>query len=64
MGPEFPLQRITVTSSGYQVDPATSAGGDCTTRHPKDPARVARQSRVIPLITETLIELGECPDQE
>jgi hypothetical protein len=64
MGPQFPLQRITVTLSGYITDPVRSFPADRQTRHPKDTARVVCERRTIPLITESIYEPGECPEQE
>ena len=64
MGPDFPLQRIRVLQTGYEVYPLTSEGGDCVTRHFKDPNYVAPTRKPIPLVSETYSEPGECRDSE
>ena len=64
MGPDFPLQRIRVTSEGYVREPETSVAADCETRHFKDPAYRAKTRRTLPLITETIYEPNECTSGE
>ena len=64
MGPEFPLQRVTVRSQGYIVAPTTSESADCETLHFKHPDYKVKTSATIPLIGDSYEEPGQCENSK
>ena len=64
MGPDFPLQRVRISSAGQENYPAFSDSADCETLHLKHPDYVQKTSTVLPLASSYYEEPGQCENSE
>jgi hypothetical protein len=64
MGPDFPLQRIRVTSRGWEELQPRHGAGDCSTRWGNDPEYVQPEERTISLSADVVPDPEACRHTE